>query len=86
MRMVWVPVLLVALAVPLAAHAQSGASILGGQTTAVELTRAQALRDIERSGYGSVTKLTLGPAGTWTAMTSRGAVKVNPAGQVTHMP
>ena len=84
MRALRVPILLVALGTPLAAQAQSGASILGGQATAMQLTRAQALRAIERAGYGSVTKLTIGPGGTWTALTSRGAVKVNAAGQVTH--
>ncbi|WP_419760442.1 hypothetical protein [Acidisoma sp.] len=86
MRALWVSTLLLALATPLAAHAQSGASILGGQATTVQMTRDQALRAIEHAGYGPVTKLTLGPAGTWTAMTPKGAVKINIAGQVTRSP
>ncbi len=86
MRFLVVSTFLVALAAPLAAQAQSGASVLGGQATAVRMTRAQALQAIERAGYGSVTKLTLGPTGTWTALTSKGAVKVNSAGRVTRTP
>jgi hypothetical protein len=86
MRFLSVLTLLVAFAAPLTAQAQSGASILGGHATALRLTRAQALQAIEHAGYGSVTGLTLGPAGTWTALTSKGAVKVNLTGQVTRTP
>jgi hypothetical protein len=86
MRVLWIPTLLVALGAPLAAYPQSGASALQGQSTATQLTRGQALHDVEHAGYTSVTKLTLGPDGTWTAMTSRGAVKIDAAGEVTQTP
>jgi hypothetical protein len=82
MRALWTATILLTLAAPAAALAQSGESALGGQATAVQLTRQQALQDVERAGYTSVSKLVLGPDGSWTAMTAKGAVKVNAAGQV----
>jgi hypothetical protein len=84
MRFLLVSTLLVAFAVPLAANAQSGGSALGGQATALRLTRAEALRAVEHAGYTGITKLALGPNGTWTALTSQGAVKVTVAGRVIH--
>ena len=86
MRVLWLPTLLLALAAPLSAQAQNGASILGGQTTAVRMTRAQALHAIERAGYGSISRLTLGSAGGWTATTSKGVVKVDASGHVARSP
>jgi hypothetical protein len=86
MHVLRVPTLLLVLGIPLTANAQTGESILQGQVTASELTRAQALRDVEHAGYTGVTKLVLGPDGSWTAMTSSGAVKIDPAGRVTQLP
>ncbi len=84
MRALRISAALITLAAPVAAaQAQTAQSVLQRQAIAAQLTRQQALRDVERAGYTAVTRLTLGPDGIWTAMTARGAVKVNPAGQVT---
>ncbi len=83
MRAVWLSAIVLTTAAPTAALAQSGGSALQGQATAMQLTRAQALRDVEHAGYSGVTKLVLGPDGSWTALTAQGAVKINVAGQVT---
>ena len=83
MRSLWISAMVIIVAAPLPALAQASESIMEGQATAVQLTRAQAMRDIEHAGYHNVSKLTLGEAGIWTATTERGSVKVNPGGQVT---
>ncbi len=86
MRALLLPALVMAVAAPAAAFAQTGQTALQGQATAVQLTRKQALRDLAHAGYTDVSKLALGPSGTWTAMTPKGAVKVNVAGEINRAP